>query len=75
MPRRTGGLALADFTAGLLAALAVTAGLVGRGKGAPEVEVSLLGAALALQARGLWRWTALTARTLGEGSRAGRSRR
>jgi crotonobetainyl-CoA:carnitine CoA-transferase CaiB-like acyl-CoA transferase len=51
VPRRTGGLALADFTAGLLAALAVTAGLMGRGDGAPEVEVSLLGAALALQAQ------------------------
>jgi crotonobetainyl-CoA:carnitine CoA-transferase CaiB-like acyl-CoA transferase len=55
VPRRTGGLALADFTAGLLAALSVTAGLLGRdGDGpepAPEVEVSLLGAALALQAQ------------------------
>jgi crotonobetainyl-CoA:carnitine CoA-transferase CaiB-like acyl-CoA transferase len=51
VPRRTGGLALADFTAGLLAALAVTAGLMGRGEGAPKIEVSLLGAALALQAQ------------------------
>ncbi len=51
VPRRTGGLALADFTAGLLAALAVTAGLVGRDDRAPEIEVSLLGAALALQAQ------------------------
>jgi crotonobetainyl-CoA:carnitine CoA-transferase CaiB-like acyl-CoA transferase len=51
VPRRTGGLALADFTAGLLAALAVTAGLLGRRDGAPELEVSLLGAALALQAQ------------------------
>ena len=51
VPRRTGGLALADFTAGLLAALAVAAGLIGRGERAPEVEVSLLGAALALQAQ------------------------
>ena len=51
VPRRTGGLALADFTAGLLAALAVTAGLTGRNEGAPHVEVSLLGAALALQAQ------------------------
>lgn len=51
-PRRLGGLALADFTAGLLAALALTAGLIGRERGpAPEVEVSLLGAALALQAQ------------------------
>jgi crotonobetainyl-CoA:carnitine CoA-transferase CaiB-like acyl-CoA transferase len=51
VPRRMGGLALADFTAGLLAALAVTAGLLGRNAEAPEVEVSLLGAALALQAQ------------------------
>src|SRR4051794_36713682 len=51
VPRRTGGLALADFTAGLLAALAVTAGLLGRDDEAPELEVSLLGAALALQAQ------------------------
>ena len=51
VPRRTGGLALADFTAGLLAALAVTAGLLGRDEEAPELEVSLLGAALALQAQ------------------------
>ena len=51
VPRRTGGLALADFTAGLLAALAVTAGLLGREERAPQVEVSLLGAALALQAQ------------------------
>jgi crotonobetainyl-CoA:carnitine CoA-transferase CaiB-like acyl-CoA transferase len=51
VPRRTGGLALADFTAGLLAALSVTAGLLGRDGSAPEVEVSLLGAALALQAQ------------------------
>jgi len=51
VPRRMGGLALADFTAGLLAALAVTAGLMGRAETAPELEVSLLGAALALQAQ------------------------
>ena len=51
VPRRTGGLALADFTAGLLAALSVTSGLLGRGEEAPELEVSLLGAALALQAQ------------------------
>jgi len=51
VPRRTGGLALADFTAGLLAALSVTAGLLGRDTTAPEMEVSLLGAALALQAQ------------------------
>ena len=35
VPRRTGGLALADFTAGLLAALSVTAGLLGRDDDAP----------------------------------------
>jgi crotonobetainyl-CoA:carnitine CoA-transferase CaiB-like acyl-CoA transferase len=51
VPRRTGGLALADFTAGLLAALSVTSGLLGRGEEAAELEVSLLGAALALQAQ------------------------
>jgi crotonobetainyl-CoA:carnitine CoA-transferase CaiB-like acyl-CoA transferase len=51
VPRRTGGLALADFTAGLLAALAVTAGLLGRREQSAEIEVSLLGAALALQAQ------------------------
>jgi crotonobetainyl-CoA:carnitine CoA-transferase CaiB-like acyl-CoA transferase len=51
VPRRTGGLALADFAAGLLAALAVTAGLLGRAERAPDIEVSLLGAALALQAQ------------------------
>jgi crotonobetainyl-CoA:carnitine CoA-transferase CaiB-like acyl-CoA transferase len=51
VPRRAGGLALADFTAGLLAALAVAAGLSGRGEEASEVEVSLLGGALALQAQ------------------------
>ena len=53
VPRRMGGLALADFTAGLLAALSVTAGLVARERGptGPAIEVSLLGAALALQAQ------------------------
>ena len=51
VPRRTGGLALADFTAGLLAALAVAAGLLGRRERAADLEVSLLGAALALQAQ------------------------
>jgi crotonobetainyl-CoA:carnitine CoA-transferase CaiB-like acyl-CoA transferase len=49
VPVRLGGLALADFTAGLLAAVAVLAGLLDRGPRAPEFEVSLLGAALALQ--------------------------
>jgi crotonobetainyl-CoA:carnitine CoA-transferase CaiB-like acyl-CoA transferase len=44
---------MADFTAGLLAAIAVLAGLVERGGGnrAPGIEVSLLGAALAVQAQ------------------------
>jgi crotonobetainyl-CoA:carnitine CoA-transferase CaiB-like acyl-CoA transferase len=51
VPARAGGLALADFTAGLLAALSVVAGLLGRGGRAPELEVSLLGASLALQAQ------------------------
>jgi crotonobetainyl-CoA:carnitine CoA-transferase CaiB-like acyl-CoA transferase len=51
VPRRIGGLALADFTAGLLAALAVAAGLLGRRERAADLEVSLLGAALALQAQ------------------------
>ena len=51
VPRRPGGLALADFTAGLMAALAVAAGLLGRRERGPEIEVSLLGAALALQAQ------------------------
>ena len=50
-PRRAGGIAMADFTAGLLAAVSVLAGLVGRGREAPGVEVSLLGAALAVQAQ------------------------
>ena len=45
---------MADFTAGLLAAISLLAGLVGRGEdrdAAPGVEVSLLGAALAVQAQ------------------------
>jgi crotonobetainyl-CoA:carnitine CoA-transferase CaiB-like acyl-CoA transferase len=51
VPRRTGGLALADFTAGLLAALSVTAGLLDRREEGQQFEVSLLGAAMALQAQ------------------------
>jgi crotonobetainyl-CoA:carnitine CoA-transferase CaiB-like acyl-CoA transferase len=57
IPRRAGGIAMADFTAGLLAAISLLAGLVGRdgggddGGAAPGVEVSLLGAALAVQAQ------------------------
>jgi crotonobetainyl-CoA:carnitine CoA-transferase CaiB-like acyl-CoA transferase len=43
---------MADFTAGLLAAIAALAGLVARGhERAPGLEVSLLGAALAVQAQ------------------------
>jgi crotonobetainyl-CoA:carnitine CoA-transferase CaiB-like acyl-CoA transferase len=52
VPQRAGGIAMADLTAGLLAAIAVLAGLVGRGRdGAAGLEVSLLGAALAVQAQ------------------------
>ena len=52
VPHRAGGIAMADFTAGLLAAIAVLAGLVGRGRdGGRGLEVSLLGAALAVQAQ------------------------
>jgi crotonobetainyl-CoA:carnitine CoA-transferase CaiB-like acyl-CoA transferase len=52
VPQRAGGIAMADFTAGLLAAIAVLAGLIGRERAAaPGVEVSLLGAALAVQAQ------------------------
>jgi crotonobetainyl-CoA:carnitine CoA-transferase CaiB-like acyl-CoA transferase len=53
-PRRAGGIAMADFTAGLLAAIAVLGGLYAAEHGhdaAPGVEVSLLGAALAVQAQ------------------------
>ena len=63
IPRRAGGIAMADFTAGLLAAVSILAGLVGRGVGpAPGVEVSLLGAALAVQAQ---RFVAVDARDRG----------
>ena len=52
VPQRAGGIAMADFTAGLLAAIAVLAGLLGRGRdGGRGLEVSLLGAALAVQAQ------------------------
>ncbi len=52
VPQRAGGIAMADFTAGLLAAIAALAGLVGRRRdGAAGMEVSLLGAALAVQAQ------------------------
>ena len=50
VPRRSGGIAMADLTAGLLACISVLAGLQGRDRThAPGVEVSLLGAALAVQ--------------------------
>ena len=52
VPQRAGGIAMADFTAGLLAVIAVLAGLMARGRdGARGLEVSLLGAALAVQAQ------------------------
>jgi crotonobetainyl-CoA:carnitine CoA-transferase CaiB-like acyl-CoA transferase len=52
VPRRMGGLAVADFTCGLLAAIAVLAGLAARDNGRDDgIEVSLLGAALAVQAQ------------------------
>ncbi len=52
VPQRAGGLAVADFTAGLLGAIAALAGLAGRRSGAGQnIEVSLLGAALAVQAQ------------------------
>jgi len=55
VPQRAGRIAMADFTAGLLAAIAVLAGVVGRGRGNDSggagLEVSLLGAALAVQAQ------------------------
>ena len=50
VPRRSGGIAMADLTAGLLVCVSVLAGLQGRDRSyAPGVEVSLLGAALAVQ--------------------------
>jgi crotonobetainyl-CoA:carnitine CoA-transferase CaiB-like acyl-CoA transferase len=52
VPQRAGGIAMADFTAGLLAVVAVLAGLIARGgDGAHGLEVSLLGGALAVQAQ------------------------
>jgi crotonobetainyl-CoA:carnitine CoA-transferase CaiB-like acyl-CoA transferase len=53
VPRRAGGIAIADFTAGLLAAIAVLAGLVGAREDTDGhgLEVSLLGAALAVQSQ------------------------
>ncbi len=52
VPQRAGGIAMADFTAGLLAAIAVLAGLLARSRdAAPGLEISLLGASLAVQAQ------------------------
>ncbi|MGI8716066.1 MAG: CaiB/BaiF CoA transferase family protein [Solirubrobacteraceae bacterium] len=52
VPQRAGGIAMADFTAGLLATIAVLTGLLGRTREvAPGIEISLLGAALAVQAQ------------------------
>ena len=53
VPIRSGGIAMTDFSAGMLAAVAALAGVVqarvtGRGG---EIELSLLGAGLALQAQ------------------------
>ncbi len=50
VPRRSGGIPYSDITAGLLACISVLAGLAGRSADpAPQIEVSLLGAALATQ--------------------------
>ena len=53
IPRRAGGIAMADFTAGLLAAIALLAGLVGAREDVDGhgLEVSLLGAALTVQSQ------------------------
>ncbi len=52
VPQRAGGIAMADFTAGLLAAIAALAGLLARHRDpAPGLEISLLGASLAVQAQ------------------------
>jgi crotonobetainyl-CoA:carnitine CoA-transferase CaiB-like acyl-CoA transferase len=68
VPERAGGIAMADFTAGLLAAIAVLGGLLSRARdGARGFEVSLLGAALAVQAQ---RFVSVEARD--GASRAGR---
>ena len=55
VPERLGRMPLADFTTGLLAAVAVLSGLLQRQRtpGAPDFEVSLLGASLTLQAQQL----------------------
>ena len=68
VPERAGGIAMADFTAGLLAAIAVLGGLLGRDRDrARGFEVSLLGAALAVQTQ---RFVSVEARD--RRSRAGR---
>lgn len=55
VPERLGRMPLADFTTGLLAAVAVLSGLLQRQRtpGAQDFEVSLLGASLTLQAQQL----------------------
>ena len=55
VPERLGRMPLADFTTGLLAAVAVLSGLLQRQRtpGPPDFEVSLLGASLTLQAQQL----------------------
>ncbi len=53
VPIRSGGIAMTDFSAGMLAAVAALAGVVqarATGRGG-EIELSLLGAGLALQAQ------------------------
>ncbi len=71
-PERPAGIPLTDFTAGLLTAVAVLSGLIDRGRRRPErpapapgdglaFEVSLLGAALTLQAQELPRETSAPA--------------
>ncbi len=51
VPRRAGGIPIADLVAGLLAAISVLTGLVARERERepPGIEVSLLGAALTVQ--------------------------
>ncbi len=53
VPHRLGGLAIVDFTTGLLAAISTLTGLLARATTdeTPGFEVSLLGSALALQAQ------------------------
>jgi crotonobetainyl-CoA:carnitine CoA-transferase CaiB-like acyl-CoA transferase len=52
VPRRSGGIPMADIAAGILCCAGVLAGLFARAAGeAPGIEVSLLGAALLTQAQ------------------------